>query len=190
MKPDYDIVAFKDSAEWRRWLEQHHNTTNGIWLKLYKKASGVESINYAGALDEALCYGWIDGQVNKFDDLAYLQKFTPRRPKSMWSKRNIEYIARLEAAGLMTPAGLLQVEQAKADGRWETAYDKPSEMTMPEEFLAELEKHPQAKQFFATLNKTNTYAIAWRLRTAKTEVTRKRRQDKILAMLNAGQKLH
>jgi uncharacterized protein YdeI (YjbR/CyaY-like superfamily) len=190
MKSDYEIFEFKDAAQWRQWLDKNHASVDGVWMKMYKKASGVKSINYAEALDEALCYGWIDGQVKKFDTEAYIQKFTPRRSKSMWSKRNVEHVARLVSAGLMMPAGLLEVQKAKADGRWEAAYDKPSDMSVPDDFLAELEKYPKAREFYSTLNKANTYAIAWRLRTAKTEETRKRRQDKILTMLNAGQKLH
>jgi uncharacterized protein YdeI (YjbR/CyaY-like superfamily) len=190
MKSDYEILEFKDAAQWRQWLDKNHASVDGVWMKMYKKASGVKSIIYAEALDEALCYGWIDGQVKKFDAEAYIQKFTPRRSKSMWSKRNVEHVARLENAGLLMPAGLLEVQKAKADGRWEAAYDKPSDMSVPDDFLAELEKYPKAREFYSTLNKANTYAIAWRLRTAKTEETRKRRQDKILTMLNAGQKLH
>jgi uncharacterized protein YdeI (YjbR/CyaY-like superfamily) len=187
---DYETLEFKDQTEFRAWLNKNHADTPGIWLKLYKKASGVKSVNYAEALDVALCYGWIDGQVKKGDEQYYLQKFTPRRKNSMWSKRNIDNIARLETAGLMTPAGMADVEQAKADGRWEAAYDKPSEMTVPDYFLAALDKKPEAKQFFQTLNKANTYAIAWRLQTAKTEANRQRRMEKILIMLESGQKLH
>jgi uncharacterized protein YdeI (YjbR/CyaY-like superfamily) len=157
---------------------------------MYKKATGIATVTYAEALDDALCYGWIDGQMKKGDEQSYLQKFTPRRAKSMWSKRNIEYMARLEAAGLMMPAGRAEVERAKADGRWDAAYDKPSDMVMPDYFLAALEQNSKAKQFFDTLNKTNTYAIAWRLQTAKTEATRARRMAKLLEMLEAGQKLH
>lgn len=187
---DYEILEFKDQAKFRAWLDKHHTSAPGIWLKFYKKASGITAVNYHEALDVALCYGWIDGQVKKGDENFYLQKFTPRRAGSMWSKRNIENIARLDEVGLMAPAGLAEVEQAKADGRWEAAYDKPSEMTVPDYFLAALDKNPKAKQFFDSLNKANTYAIAWRLQTAKTEATRVRRMEKILAMLESGQKFH
>ncbi len=190
MKPEYQVIAFKNSAEWRQWLTEHHAVTDGLWLRLYKKASGTPSVTYAEALDQALCFGWIDGQKNKYDELSFIQKFTPRRQRSMWSKRNIEHIQRLTDAGLMMPAGLAEVERAKQDGRWGAAYDKPSEMVAPESFLSELAKYPKAKVFYETLNKTNTYAIAWRLQTARTEETRKRRQDKILAMLKAGEKMH
>jgi uncharacterized protein YdeI (YjbR/CyaY-like superfamily) len=188
MKPEYEIIPFEDSKAWRKWLVAHGQSVDGVWMRLYKKASGVQSVTYAEALDEALCFGWIDGQKKNYDELSFLQKFTPRRKRSMWSKRNIEHIERLTKAGLMTPAGEAEVQNAKADGRWEAAYDKPSEMVVPEYFLQALEKSPKAKAFFETLNKTNTYAIAWRLQTAKTEATRARRQEKILAMLEAGEK--
>lgn len=190
MKPDYEILAFKDAGAWRAWLDQQQAKSDGVWLRLYKKASNIPSVTYAEALDEALCYGWIDGQKKSYDEVSFLQKFTPRRAKSMWSKRNIEHVQRLTEHGFMMPAGTAEVERAKEDGRWAAAYDAPSEMVVPAEFIAELKKHPIAEKFFATLNKTNTYAIAWRLQTAKTEETRKRRQDKIIALLDAEQKLH
>lgn len=187
---DYETIAFADQAAFRSWLVQNGNSTSGIWLKIYKKDSQVASISYAQALDEALCFGWIDGQRKGYDELAFLQKFTPRRPRSLWSKRNIEYVERLTAAGQMTEAGLREARNAQADGRWAAAYDKPSEMVVPQFFLDELKKHPKAEVFFSTLNKTNTYAIAWRLQTAKTEATRQRRAEKLLAILEAGQKLY
>jgi uncharacterized protein YdeI (YjbR/CyaY-like superfamily) len=190
MKTDYEIIAFKNSGMWRRWLDKNHAKINGVWLRLYKKASGVPTISYAEALDEALCYGWIDGQMKSYDEASYLQKFTPRRSKSMWSKRNIEHITRLTEQGLMMPAGILEVERAKEDGRWASAYDAASEMVIPSDFLVELKKHPVAERFFSTLNKANTYAIAWRLQTAKTDETRRRRQDKIIALLDSEKKLH
>lgn len=190
MKPDYEIIAYKTAAEWREWLTNHHADTNGVWMRIYKKASGVTSVTYAEALDEALCFGWIDGQIKKYDELSYIQKFTPRRKKSLWSKRNIEYIARLTEAGLMMPSGIAEVEAAKQDGRWKAAYDKPSEMVIPDDFLQALEHKPKAKELFETLNKTNRYAIAWRLQTAKTPETRRRRMDKIITTLEAGQPLH
>lgn len=189
MKAEYQIIEFENAADWRQWLGEHYRDTDGIWIRFYKKASGVPSVTYAEALDGALCFGWIDGQAKRYDEPSYLQKFTPRRARSLWSKRNIEYVARLTEVGLMMPAGLAEVERAKADGRWEAAYDKPSEMTIPDDFLAELDKRPTAKAFFETLNKSNKYAIGWRLQTAKTPETRNRRQVKILAMLEAGEKL-
>lgn len=190
MKTDYKIIPFKDSASWRRWLDENHDKIDGVWLRLYKKASNISTVSYAEALDQALCYGWIDGQKKSYDETSYLQKFTPRRKKSMWSKRNVGHITRLAEQGFMMPSGLAEVERAKEDGRWAAAYDTPSEMTIPSDFLLELKKHPAAEKFFATLNKTNTYAIAWRLQTAKTEEARERQQDKIIALLDSGQKLH
>jgi len=190
MKPNYEIIAFKDSSTWRLWLDENHAKIDGVWLRLYKKASGVPTVSYAEALDEALCYGWIDGQKKSYDDDSFLQKFTPRRPRSMWSKRNIERIGRLKDAGLMNPAGLLEVEKAQLDGRWEAAYDAPSNMQVPDYFLEELRKHPKAELFYNGLNKTNKYAIAWRLQTAKTEATRLQRTKKFIAMLDAGEKLY
>jgi uncharacterized protein YdeI (YjbR/CyaY-like superfamily) len=190
MKPDYEIITFKDSATWRRWLDENHAKIDGVWLRLYKKASGVPTVSYAEALDEALCYGWIDGQKKSYNEESFLQKFTPRRAKSIWSKRNIEHIQRLTEQGFMMPTGIVEVERAKEDGRWAAAYDSASEMIISDEFLAELKKHSVAEKFFKTLNKTNTYAIAWRLQTAKTEETRKRRLDKIIAILDNEQKLH
>ncbi len=186
---DYDILPFKTSDDWRQWLESHHANTDGVWLLLRKKASGLPTVTYAEALDEALCYGWIDGLKKSYDETSFLQKFTPRRKRSLWSKNNIDHVTRLIKAGRMTLAGQAEVDRAKEDGRWDAAYDKPSEMVIPESFLSELHKHPKAEAFFATLNKSNRYAIAWRLQTAKTEVTRLRRQGKILDLLNAEQKL-
>jgi uncharacterized protein YdeI (YjbR/CyaY-like superfamily) len=190
VKPDYKIIAFESAAVWRSWLDENHDKVDGVWLRLFKKASNTPTVSYAEALDAALCYGWIDGQKKGYDEESFLQKFTPRRSKSMWSKRNIEHIERLTEQGLMMPAGIHEVERAKADGRWAAAYDTPSEMIIPNEFMAELKNHPVAEKFFATLNKANTYAIAWRLQTAKTEETRKRRQEKIIAMLDEEQRLH
>ena len=187
---DYEIVEFKDQAAFRVWLAKNSKDVPGIWLKMYKKNSGVPSINYTQALDEALCFGWIDSQMKKYDELAYLQKFTPRRPRSMWSKTNIEKVERLTKSGLMTEAGLQEVEKAKADGRWAQAYDSSSSMEVPKFFLDMLRQHPKAQAFYKELNKANTYAIAWRLQTAKTEATRLKRAEKLIAMLAAGQKLH
>src|SRR6266568_6901683 len=155
MKPDYEIIAFKGFTTWRHWLDENHAKIDGVWVRLYKKASGIPSVSYAEALDEALCYGWIDGQKKSYDEESFLQKFTPRRAKSMWSKRNIEHIQRLTEQGFMMAAGTLEVERAKEDGRWAAAYDTPSEMVISDEFLAELKKHPVAEKFFATLNKAN-----------------------------------
>lgn len=189
MHTEYKIIAFIDQPAFREWLGKNGNTTQGIWMRIYKKASAEISITYREALDEALCYGWIDGQRRSYDELSYLQKFTPRRSKSIWSKRNVEHIARLREAGFMTPAGMLEVSKAQADGRWQAAYDAASEMEVPQDFLSELSRWPKAEAFFNSLNKTNRFAIAWRLQTAKTPVTRTRRMERIISMLDAGEKL-
>jgi uncharacterized protein YdeI (YjbR/CyaY-like superfamily) len=190
--PDKDELnlAFQAQKDWRRWLAKNHSTSNGIWLRFFKKGSGVKSVNYAEALDEALCYGWIDGQLKKYDETSYLQKFTPRRPKSIWAKRNRDHTARLISQGKMTPAGLKEIEAAKTDGRWEQAYDSPSAMQMPQDFLKELSKDKKAKSLFESLNKANTYAILWRLQTAKKPETREKRMKTILEMLKQGKKFH
>jgi uncharacterized protein YdeI (YjbR/CyaY-like superfamily) len=182
--------SFKTPTEWRRWLTKHHAKPEGIWLRFFKKASGVKSITYAEALDEALCFGWIDGQLKNFDTTSWLQKFTPRRSKSIWSKRNREHVARLIKEKRMTAAGLKEVEMAKKDGRWEGAYDSPKNMQVPADFLRELKKDKNAYAFFQTLNKANTYAIAWRLQTAKKPETREKRMQALLQMLGQGKKLH
>lgn len=190
VKIDYPIIAFESQQAWEQWLANNHHISQGIWLQFFKKGSGVKTIVYKEALDEALCYGWIDGQLKKYDKKSYLQKFTPRRSKSIWSKRNVEHIDRLHKQGKMQPAGIKQAEAAKADGRWTNAYDKPSEMKMPEDFLQLLSKNKKAKFFFDTLNKTNTYAIAWRLQTAKKKETREKRMKEIIEMLAKGKKFH
>jgi len=189
-KKEQPIISFATPAEWRTWLEKHHPEQEGIWLRFFKKDSGVQSVNYAQALDEALCYGWIDGQTKKYDAESWLQKYTPRRTRSMWSKRNTQLVARLIAEKKMMPAGLKEIERAKADGRWDKAYDSPGKMAMPEDFLAKLAKDKQAQAFFDTLSKANTYAIGWRLQSAKKPETRAKRMEQILEMLKNGEKFH
>ena len=184
------IQAFEDSAAFWNWLEQNHASEPELWLKIYKKGSGQKSINWEEAVVEALCWGWIDSIKKKFDDEAYLQRFTPRQKSSNWSKRNREHVDRLIAEGRMQEVGMVHVRAAQADGRWEAAYAPPSEMTVPEDFLAALDERPQAKAFFETLNKQNRYAIAYRLQTAKKPETRQRRLEQFLAMLEKGEKLY
>jgi len=184
------IKLFTTPDAWRAWLEKNHAKADGVRVRFYKKDSGKKSINYDQALDEALCFGWIDGQANKYDADSYTQKFTPRRSRSMWSKRNREHVARLIKEKRMTPAGLKAIESAKADGRWESAYDSPKNMKVPADFLKELRKNKKAYAFYQTLNKANTYAIAWRLQTAKKSQTREKRLKALLAMLAEENKLH
>jgi uncharacterized protein YdeI (YjbR/CyaY-like superfamily) len=185
-----EIVSFASSAEWRKWIAQNHAKSNGVWLRFFKKDSGEKTVTYSEALEEALCYGWIDGQAKKYDAESYIQKFTPRRPKSIWSKKNTEKAERLIEEGKMKKAGMLQVELAKADGRWKQAYDSPKNMTVPEDFLQQLSKNKKAKAFFDGLNKANLYAIAWRLQTAKKPETREKRLKEILVMMSEGKKFH
>jgi uncharacterized protein YdeI (YjbR/CyaY-like superfamily) len=187
-KNDMPIKLFITVEEWQTWLVTHHED-NGVWLRFYKKGHGT-SINHDEALDEALCYGWIDSQAATYDADSYLQKFTPRRKKSIWSKRNIEHIERLTAEGRMAPSGLAEVAAAQEDGRWQQAYDSPANMEIPQDFLDELSRHPEANMFFMTLNKTNRYSIAWRLQTAKTAATRERRMEAIITMLENHEKFH
>jgi uncharacterized protein YdeI (YjbR/CyaY-like superfamily) len=187
---DGEIIAFGSVKEWRRWLAKNHADPKGVWLRFFKKGSGVASVTHTEALAVALCYGWIDGPLKKHDEKSWLHRFVPRRPKSLWSKRNREIVERLVKAGEMKAAGLREVEKAKADGRWDRAYDAPSKMAMPEDFLKELSKNKKARIFFATLNKANSYAIAWRLQTAKKPETREKRRKAIIEMLAAQKPLH
>jgi uncharacterized protein YdeI (YjbR/CyaY-like superfamily) len=183
-------MAFKSSVEFRSWLEKNHAESEGIWLRIFKKDSGKKSITYAEALDQALCYGWIDGQKQRFDESSWLQKFTRRRAKSNWSRINTQHVERLSNAGLMTAAGLAAVEGAKADGRWENAYDSPRNAKPPEDFLKALNKNKRAKAFFETLTKRNIYPIAYLLQGAKKPETREKRLKRILEMLRRGEKFH
>lgn len=189
-KDELPIVSFTAPGEWRVWLSEHHANPAGVWIRIFKKATGKPTVTHSEALDEALCYGWIDGQAKKLDDESYLQKFTPRRSKSLWSKRNRERIERLVSEGRMQPPGMVEVEAAKADGRWDRAYDSPTTMTIPEDFTIELAKNEKALAFFGTLDKQNLYAIGWRLQTAKKPETRQRRITAIIELLEQGQKLH
>jgi uncharacterized protein YdeI (YjbR/CyaY-like superfamily) len=187
---DLEILAFPSPKLWERWLAKNHAAAPGVWLRFFKKNSGVATVTYAEALDGALCFGWIDGQVRTHDEKSYLQRFTPRRPRSLWSKNNRDHVARLTAAGKMRAAGLKQVEEARADGRWDCAYDSLSKMTVPADLLKALAKNKKALAFFKSLNKTNVYSIAWRLQTALTPETRERRMKAILDMLARGKKFH
>jgi uncharacterized protein YdeI (YjbR/CyaY-like superfamily) len=185
-----EVVAFPSAQHAERWLARNHAKSDGIWVRFFKKASGVPSATYDDALDAALCYGWIDGQLKSCDDASWFRKFTPRRARSIWAKRNTEHAERLIREGRMKPAGLREIEAAKKDGRWKSAYDSPSKMTVPGDFLREVAKNKRAKASFDGLDRANTYAIAWRLRTAKKPTTRRKRFDALLAMLARGEKIH
>jgi len=183
-------LAFKSALKWREWLEKNYTLTQGIWLRIYKKDSGKATVFYPEALDEALCFGWIDGQKKPYDEESWLQKFTPRRAKSNWSKINTEHAERLTKAGKMHTAGLKAIEEAKADGRWEQAYQGQRFMEIPDDFMAELNKNKKAKAFFETLNKVNLYAIGYRLQTAKRAETRQKRIVQFIEMFAKGEKFH
>lgn len=187
---EFEFLAFATAKEWEKWLSQFHRGSNGVWLRFFKKDSKIRSVSHADALACALCYGWIDGQLKKLDEKSWVHKFTPRRSKSVWSKRNREIVEQLAKAGKMKPAGFKEMEAAKADGRWDRAYDSPSTMTVPEDFLKSLAKNKKARSFFETLNKANIYAITWRLQTAKQPGTRDRRMREIIEMLAAGKQFH
>lgn len=184
------IKSFATQHKWREWLEKNYSESDGIWLRIFKKDSGKKTVTHDEALDEALCFGWIDGQRKKHDEVSFLQKFTPRRAKSIWSKRNREKTAKLIKEGRITPAGLAEVERAKSDGRWARAYDSPKNMVVPADFLKELKKNKKAYKFFETLNKTNKFAIAFRLHYAKRPETRERRMKDFLARMERGEKFY
>ncbi|MBL0953377.1 MAG: YdeI/OmpD-associated family protein [Leptospira sp.] len=183
------IIEFSTSKSFEIWLRKNHKSSIGIWIKIFKKESGKKTITYAEALDVALCYGWIDSQKQSYDEQAWLQKFSPRTTKSIWSKINIGHVERLINEGKMKPAGLEAVEKAKADGRWEKAYDSPSKMSVPEDFLKELQKNKKATEVYKNLNKTNLYSIAFKLHTAKKAETREKRIKEIIIKLENGEKL-
>ena len=189
-KDNLPVISFQSAQEWRAWLSKNSQVSDGVWLKIFKKESKEKTITYAEALEESLCYGWIDGQKKSLDKQAWLQKFCPRGAKSIWSKVNIAHIERLTKAGKMTPQGLKAVASAKADGRWEKAYDSPSKMTAPDDFMKELSKNKKALEFYKTLNRANQFSIAFRLQTAKKPETRQKRMEVILDMLSKGEKFH
>ena len=184
------IIAFSSVEKFETWLSKNHESAKGLWIHFYKKDSGKKSITYKDALDAALCYGWIDGHVRAYDDISWIHKFTPRRPKGKWSKKNKENVARLITEKRIKPAGQKEIDAAKKDGRWDDAYDSPSTSTVPEDFLKLLEKNKKAKEFFATLNKANIYAITYRLQTAKKLETREKRMQLIFEMMKKGEKFH
>jgi uncharacterized protein YdeI (YjbR/CyaY-like superfamily) len=184
------IMSFATQQGWEAWLKEHHSETKGVWLKIAKKEAGSPSVTYAEALDIALCYGWIDGQKASFDDKYWLQKYTPRTAKSIWSKVNCSKAEALIAEGRMQPAGLRQVELAKSDGRWERAYESQSKITIPDDFQSALDKNPKAQEFFSTLDSANRYAFLFRIHSAKRPETRSAKIQKFVEMLQQQQKLH
>jgi uncharacterized protein YdeI (YjbR/CyaY-like superfamily) len=189
-KPDLPILQFDSQEAWSAWLKDNHAESQGVWLKYAKKASGITTVNHVEAIEEALCYGWIDGQAASHDESFYLVRFTPRRPRSKWSQLNRANVERLMRQGRMKPAGMAQVEAAKADGRWDAAYPPQSSAPVPDDFQAALDQNPKAKAFFKTLTGQNRYAFLYRIHDAKRAETRARRIAEYVAMLAEGRTLH
>ncbi|WP_066954109.1 YdeI/OmpD-associated family protein [Streptomyces lushanensis] len=190
MPEEREALSFESADAFETWLARHHDSSSGLWLKLRKKAPGVVALDYAQALDVALCHGWIDGQKAALDDSFWLQRFTPRRAGSKWSKINRDKVAALTEQGRMRPAGLAEVERAKADGRWEAAYDGMKAARVPDDLTAALAGTPAAAEFFESLDGRNRYAILYRIQDAKKADTRARRIEKFVAMLAEKKKLH
>jgi uncharacterized protein YdeI (YjbR/CyaY-like superfamily) len=186
---DLPIKLFRTEVAWEKWLAAHHDAP-GAWLKIAKKDQGVTSVTYAQALDVALCHGWIDGLKRACDEQYFLQRFTPRRAKSLWSKINVGKVEKLVSAGRMQPAGLREVEAAKADGRWDAAYHAASGMECPPELAAALAKNAKARKFFEALDGANRYAFCWRVHTAKKPETKAARVEKFVGMMARGEKIH
>jgi uncharacterized protein YdeI (YjbR/CyaY-like superfamily) len=190
VKDDLAVRPFASREKWAAWLEKNHASAPGIWLKFAKKASGIKTVTFAEAVEVALCYGWIDGQSQSLDETWYLQRFTPRRPKSVWSKINRARALELIEKGEMKPAGLAEVERAQADGRWDAAYDSPSTATVPDDFKKALKKSPKAEKLFEGLDSQNRYAILHRIQTARKPETRARRIEQLVSMLAEGKTLY
>lgn len=180
------IASFKSPRAFRTWLEKNHAKSDGFWLRIFKKDSGEKTVTYDEAVEQALCFGWIDGQKKSFDEISWLQKFTPRRARSPWSKTNTERVARLIEAGEMMPSGIAQVDAAKLDGRWEKAYAGQREATPPDDLLAALAKNRKARALYEQLTKSEIYVIVYRLQDAKRPETRAKRLKQMLEDLAAG----
>ena len=185
---DYPTLAFESQDAWAAWLDEHHSSSDGVWIKIAKKASGIPSVTYAQAVEVALSYGWIDGQMKRIDEDFFVQKFTPRRARSKWSKVNIGKVEALIAAGKMQPAGLAEIERAKADGRWDAAYDSPSTATVPSDLEQALGQVPGAKEEFGKLTSSQRYFILYSLQDAKRPETRAKRIAKYVDMLSRGER--
>ncbi|HJV60956.1 MAG TPA: YdeI/OmpD-associated family protein [Albitalea sp.] len=188
--PAAEALHFATQRQWEAWLRKHHERSAGVWLRIARKEAGAPSVSYAQALESALCFGWIDGQKKALDAQHWLQRFTPRRPRSIWSKVNRSKALALIEQGRMQPAGLREVQRAQADGRWDDAYDSARTSTVPPDLQAALDAAPAAKAFFETLDGANRYAVLWRVQTAKLAPTRARRIEQFVAMLARGEKLH
>lgn len=184
------VKLFLDKKAWAAWLEKHHAQSAGLWLRIAKKGSELRSVTYQEAVDVALCYGWIDGQKRPENEASWLQRFGPRAAGSLWSKINREKALRLMGSGEMRPAGAAAIEKAKRTGHWESAYDSATKATVPDDLQAALEANPAAKAFFDGLDKTNRYAVLWRIQTVKRAETRTRKIEQFVAMLARGERIH
>jgi uncharacterized protein YdeI (YjbR/CyaY-like superfamily) len=184
------VRGFKTRKDFAAWLEKNHKTSPALWVRIARKGSGIKSITYAEGVEVALCYGWIDAQKLPESKTTWLQRFMPRRPRSIWSKVNREKALALIANGQMTQAGIVEIERAKTDGRWEAAYDSQGGASVPPDFEEALERHPKAKAFFKSISAANRYAITWRLQTAKKAETRAKRMRTFIEMLEKGETLH
>lgn len=189
MALDRPTIFFASQQDWETWLERNHADSDGVWIKMAKKASGIESLDYKGALEEALCFGWIDGQARSFDEQYTLRMFTPRRPRGNWSKINVGHIERLTKEGRIRPAGQKEVDAAKADGRWDNAYGSQSSIEVPEDFASALKAVPKAKKFFDSLNNTARFPFLYRLTTIKRPETRVKRIAQYVELLGEGKTL-
>ena len=185
-----EIVEFQSASQWDKWLAKNYSRSKGIWIRLFKKASDVSSINTSDALDVALCYGWITGQAKPYDEKSWLGRFVPRRPKSIWSKINTKRAEQLIRQGRMKSAGLKQVKEAKRDGRWGRAYSPPSTAKLPEDFIKALEKNGKARAFFKTLNRANIYSVIFRLENTKNDEMRTKKLNQIIKIFEKGEKFH
>ena len=185
-----EIFEFRSASQWDKWLAEKCSESKGIWIRFFKKASDVSSINTSEALDVALCYGWITGQARPYGERSWLGRFVPRRPKSIWSKVNTKRAETLIKQGKMKPAGLRQVEAAKRDGRWDRAYSPPSSAKLPEDFIKALRKNKEAEAFFRTLNRTNIYSVVFRLENAKNAESRRMKINQMIKMFEKGEKFH
>jgi uncharacterized protein YdeI (YjbR/CyaY-like superfamily) len=190
MKDTRPVLPFASQTAWEAWLAKNHARSDGIWIKMAKKSSGIASVSHAEALEVALCYGWIDSQSSSFDNDSWLQRFSPRRPKSKWSQINCEKVTALIAEGRMQPAGLREIESAKRDGRWDQAYASQRNMTVPADLQKKLDECPAAAEFFAGLDSKNRFAILYRVHDAKRPDTRARRIEKFVTMLEQRKKIH
>jgi uncharacterized protein YdeI (YjbR/CyaY-like superfamily) len=187
---DLPVLEFADQAAFEAWLDAEHQRSPGVYVKIAKKGAPEPSMSQAEMVESLLCFGWIDGRVNRFDDLHFLTRVTPRRPKSVWSKKNVDWVTDLIAAGRMRPAGLAAVEAAKADGRWERAYAGPATATVPDDLVTALAASPDAQKAFEQLDGANRYAVLWRVYTAATPATRAKRIAACVQMLAEGRRFH